>query len=460
MDMLSQLIHLSYQYGPFAFALIFLIVMARWGQKKYSEACRVPTATEKEKNLFLSYFVGVTVVGVSLVFVSVYWWWTHQPVYWYEGQIDELSETETIEGGSFFVKNEYYPQDKDDPAPRFRDVHFLVVQKEPFAEGQEIKLRYFRDRKLSKPLLLTVRSGERYAYALEYDEQQQRWLLKQRGRKSDPRVTFFRSAYAQPTSERQQVLPRAAPTSPLTLPRPNAPLAISKKSAATPEFELVARELQNPRTLVSSKVELLDKLQSASPVDYAELFSSNASRGEPLFVTLLDLTRHTDREIASKAGRIVAKAPLPVSYFSALLTSKDPNLRNEAMNQFRRLDPRYATTLLAELAKQRVDVAPLKKVLDDGGKWRLVVPTGTATGDRYYVKAEWDKTNSVSVQCVAKAFQKNVATGKDSQQNLEYMKARNIRLAFDSDKSEVLQFAAEVENCGAKATFVGYYPSK
>ena len=207
MNTLNQLTHLVYQFGPFAFALIFLFVMARWGQKKWAEANarKNPPATDAEKNTYRAYFVLVSFIGVVLVGISVYWWWTHQPIYLYEGQIEQVSETDTVEGTELYVRNDYYQQAPN--SPQIRDVHFVLIQKEPFIDGQEVSLRYFRDRRLAKPLVINLALNERPSFSLEYDESAQVWRLKKKGRTIVTGSNFISSAYAQSVKQVSPVPP-------------------------------------------------------------------------------------------------------------------------------------------------------------------------------------------------------------------------------------------------------------
>ncbi len=100
----------------------------------------------------------------------------------------------------------------------------------------------------------------------------------------------------------------------------------------------------------------------------------------------MDLTRHTDQEIASKSSRLLAKAPLPTDYFAAAIRSKDSGRLSEALNQFLRLDPKYAELVLSDLEKRKIDAARFKQVARDGNQWKLLAPTGTSSGDKYSIK--------------------------------------------------------------------------
>ena len=122
------------------------------------------------------------------------------------------------------------------------------------------------------------------------------------------------------------------------------------------------KELQAPGTLVSTKVGLLDTFGKLSREDMQHVFSAGAIRGqrlpEPVFVTLMDLTRHTDREISAKARKVLATAPLPVPYFWLAGLSTIQRCKSDALNAFIRLEPKYAESLSEALECEKIDSSP------------------------------------------------------------------------------------------------------
>lgn len=470
MNSISQLVHLSYQFGPFAFALIFLIVMARWGQKKWGEVCtrKKPAASDAEKSTYRFYFIGVTSVGVVLVGVSVYWWWTHQPIYLYEGQIETLAETDTVEGTNVYVRNEYYKQDPD--SPQFRDVHFLIKQTEPFEDGQDVNLRYFRDRRLAKPLRVKVALSERPTFSLEYDDTKDEWQLKRRAKPPAGKGTFISEVFAQSSRQVKATSPERVPfdgsiqtkMKSATLFTPFPENAAERDCVGLPagmvQGEALLLELQAPGTLVSRKVELLDELYKFSDKALQGAFFTRVALkqplSEPVFVTVMDLTRHTDKELSSKAKRVLTKAPLPTDYFHAAAVSKNAKCRTEALNMFLRLDPPYAYALIAELEKIKIDATVYKQLAREGDHWRLLVPTGTPAGDKYFMEAAWKEGDEAVRRCIS-----DISPLLDSAQR----RSPELRSPWSGstiDKAQIIRVADGLKKCGAKTKFVGFYALK
>src|SRR5581483_3056112 len=438
MDSITPLVHLAWQFGPFAFSLIFLIGLAMWGSKQWQQVITraSPPATDDEKNTYRRYFIAMSTVGVVLVGISVYWWWTHRPMYFYEGEIQGLSETDSVEGSALFVRNEYYRQDPS--SPQFRDVYFLIRQAEPFTDGQEITLRYFRDRRLAKPVVLKVALDARYVMALEYDGAKDQWELIRRTRLPSTSFSLIAPAFAQSTKE---IVPASASPA-ISIPAaddtsfdiPN--IYIPSTDAIFADY---AVELQDPKTLVSRKVEVLDWLRiHASRTNLSEMFELRPSdwQGikEPIFLTLLDLTRHTDKEIANKANILLARAPLPTNYFYEVATSGSSTDKAEAINDFLRLEPHYAEAVVKSLAARKVDVRAYTKFSEHSDDWKQLIPTGTASGDRYYMNVDWDTKN---YDCVYKQLSAivNAKTATKEWKPPE----KSPWLVFATDKTQIVK---------------------
>jgi len=468
---IDQLVHLAWQFGPFAFALIFLVGMAMWGQKIWEKVTtrKNPPAHEDEKNTYRFYFIAMTAIGVVLVGISVFWWWTHQPAYFWEGQIESLAETDTIEGKNIFVRNEYQQQAVG--SPQFRDVYFLIKQSKPFEDGQEIDLRYFRDRRLAKPLVISVAMNESPTFRLHYDDEKDEWQLVKRTRKAAAKkAEFFSQAFAQTNRAVIPVPSRPVEFPPRTFdgwktpppPPPSVDCAVSV--TISPALQVLVRELQAQNTLVSKKVILLDALSVASQEDFRSLFLlrkiSDETIPEPVFVTLMDLTRHTDKEVSSKARRVLTKAPLATDYFQTALVNSI-KCRADAINAFLRLEPKYAEAVLADLERRNTPTTIYRQVARDGS-WLPLVPTGTPAGDKYFVQAVWDSSGTNVAWCLEnplffKDLELQTPFGMSGGHHYE-ITATSPWLVATPDKARAVRAAGSMKRCGANVSFVGYYP--
>jgi hypothetical protein len=482
MNVTIQLTHLFYQYGPFALSLIILIIMARWGQSIWEKAnTRTPPASGGEKAVYAGVFIVLILFGLVLSAISVYWWWTHRPLYWYESQISELSETDTIEGDRLFVRNKYY---QHNAGPQFRDVHLLLVQSAPFVDGQKVVLKYSKDHERVMPLELLVTLNERTEFGIEFRDADKAWKLVRRGGSPSSLLesregrsaaslwaALLPAAFAQAPSNVKSITPSSP--SPMLIKQSvdvgkyqSVPIAktATRPTTWTSDLEPAVEALQDPAALVSTKLRALDKVTNASLADRGNLFNldfAEPSRvAEPAFLTIADMTRHTDQEVASKARWILSNSPLPALHFAELLESKSAARKSQAVKEFLRLDPQYAELVLKELNRRGVDASMLKQVAAPGDQWQLVVPTGTSAGDKYFVKADWDAKDTAAATCLSGVFPKdpNAAPGAKSEQLVGAQRVN--RYLADNDKNKALNLAAAIQKCGGKATFVGFYPGK
>lgn len=455
MNWLTQATHLVYQFGPFAFALLFLTYIPRWSQKRLQEAAtRNPPADALEKRTYLGYFIGTSLIGVVLVALSVIWWWNNRPLYIYEGSIEAVSELHSIDGSRLFTKNEYWAQDKDNP--QYRDVHFMIIQNEPFVDGQEISLRHRRGAS-QFPLVVKVKLDEKPKLGIVYDKKRERWALVRVSAAQGESPTDASDEAPKDAADQPKAVDEGGKGSWLQL----IPSAIAQDSRNMPvqstnidrplgDRGALLQAIHEAGTPIPRKIEALDKLRTIPRAELAQVInmSSSASK-EAVFVTLMDLTRHSDAELASKAGRVLSAAPLPTEYFARRIASRDEARIKEAAAQLLRVEPPYAERIIKELDKQRVDTSSLRRASGDGRR-KLLVPTGTVHGDRYYMKAEWNEDGSVS--CLDRALPSDLWTSLKG--------AGSGALLFGNDKSRMLQLASSFEKCAARATFVAYAPSR
>jgi len=477
MSAISQLTHLAYQFGPFAFCLIFLFYLAKWGHKIWSDAvARAPATGSAEKIVNGAVFIAMVVAGLALTGLSVQWWWNHRPIYWYESQISSLSETEVIEGDRIFVRNNYLRTSPG--APQYRDAHLLIFQNRPFVEGQKLSFKYTKDNTVAHQLDLEVKLDEKTEYAMEFAAS--KWKLKRLGataalidasatRGSRLAFDLMPSAYAQSAAggASRSIEPSKPPLGIFRLSdEVRAYHTLEnlkfKPAALVTSLEQVVEVLQSPHAQVSAKASALTELSKASVSERGDLFNIEIAKPtklvEPAFVTLSDLTRHTDQEIAAKARDILVRTPLPVRHFADLLSSKDAAQRGLAVKEYLRLEPQYADLLSKELIVHKVDVTLLGQVSISGSQWRLLVPTATTGGDKFFMKASWDSKQKGAANCLPDSVVRDLGIATSAKSEMQEGQARTTRIFGDADKAKILSIAAAVQNCGGNPEFVGFYP--
>ncbi len=143
--MLDSIARSAAQYGPFLFAVLFILIVTRTAHKYYQESNtrQQPPATEEEKATYRSYFTISIWVGIALTLVSIGWWIyvQMQGTNVYQIAINGLQPNET-------VSSNYYSMTKPEPtipgAVTLTDYLFMVVQNAPFKVGDKFEIYYFK----------------------------------------------------------------------------------------------------------------------------------------------------------------------------------------------------------------------------------------------------------------------------------------------------------------------------
>jgi hypothetical protein len=135
---------LAAQYGPFLFAMLFVLVVTRTARIYYRESnVRMPPASEEEKKVYQSYFTTSVWVGIFLTLLSIGWWiYVHLfgPSV-YQIAIVGLNSDETILS-DYFSKT--VPRPTVSGVDTVTDDFFIVAQDRPFKIGDKFKFYYFK----------------------------------------------------------------------------------------------------------------------------------------------------------------------------------------------------------------------------------------------------------------------------------------------------------------------------
>jgi len=142
---IEALTRLAEQFGPFLFALLFIIFVTRTAHGYYAGcmARTAPPPTEQETKTYRLYFISSFVVGIVVMTLSVGWWFYRQAKgnYVYQISILNLAPEEK-------VVSEYYSrtnirQSIPGIAPN-HDALFLIVRDKPYAVGQTLSFQYVK----------------------------------------------------------------------------------------------------------------------------------------------------------------------------------------------------------------------------------------------------------------------------------------------------------------------------
>jgi len=136
-SVVDDLVRLAEQFGPFLFAILFILVVTRTAHGYYRE-CNVrkdPPASEQERATYRLYFISSVWCGIIAMALSIGWWGYAQlkGTYVYQVAIVGLGDDEIIDA-DYFQKRIQRPSVPG--AIAIHDIYFLMVQDEPFKVGE------------------------------------------------------------------------------------------------------------------------------------------------------------------------------------------------------------------------------------------------------------------------------------------------------------------------------------
>lgn len=465
-EILKALVELSYQFGPFFFALLFLLWISRWGYKKYTETCvrLEPKASLDEIKTKKNYFKITTYFGLLLVLVSIYWWFQFRSMnHVFSGRVEGLKEYQETISSSLFIKS-VFQKSLIDGVPTPHQDHFIITKKGPFVNGETFDIGILIksiDGKSSLKLFEIEYSGQNYI-RLKYDVEAGTGdpILKpikcNSNKISFQKFSLIRAVYAGADSILKQIKKTTKETGNYYELKGTSSDEHTSDVPKSYNIDNAIETLQNERASVLEKINALNILLLSDK----KIFEENIyklSYPEPLILTVEDLKRHTDKEIAEKA-RILSKRTSLKAFVTKI--NRDSLLEQEdiekiilcldpdtGMNLLRTLvadnELNWAEELLGELEKQTKRFMPL-------------IPTGSTRGDRYYVKAEWDSDNKSIVECLTQLFNESLISNRTLEEEKKMMANRNERFVYWYSKNWARGIAKAINNCGANATFVGF----
>jgi hypothetical protein len=148
---IESVTRLAEQFGPFLFAILFILVVTRTARGYYVDCMTrtAPPSTDQEQKTYRLYFLCSVWVGIAAMTMSIGWWIYSQARgnHVYQFAIVNLGPDETILADYYF-KNSPHPT-VEGVAP-MHDAYFLVVQDRPFQVGDRIAFQYFKIPKVEK----------------------------------------------------------------------------------------------------------------------------------------------------------------------------------------------------------------------------------------------------------------------------------------------------------------------
>jgi hypothetical protein len=410
--------------APAFFALLYDFFITGSAIRRYYASCaRVdPPATPEERKTFRQYLIFSALVGLVFTSLAVGFFWTHQPVYRYGGTIH------AVLGGNRLWSNQVYVRDPFDPNDRNnfpRDIEFTAVQDRPFPPNRQFVVNFGVAGSTKVAVFAIPYDEQATDYVIEYDKNADAYVLKVLRAGALPvktsRFSLVSEAYAQ---EIRSTIIRGIN---IQLPIPALP---------PPSRRDLLDALQGSRNYVGKEIDALDALRAMSPAE-RDAFIAGEGPDEPEIVTLLDAMRHEDPQLSSKASAIVASTDI-AGLFKRKLADK--TTRAMYVAALLRIDPKTALAII-KAAPTASDLTAVRKRIESGAVPRLIRPTSSGEGDRYWLSASWSRSNAKAATCAA--------TTLGAQSTL----TPTSRQAFSYSKSWVLAGADVLERCGATPGF-------
>jgi len=447
----QQWSEIAFKYGPFAFAILFGFA-ALWLIRGARQVASSSQSAVKEQAR--TYWVMAAVATATcIIFAAVgtsYWLKINQSLNFFRGQIKDLAAYEQVGADEFYFRTELKQVWQGEAEP-LHNMHFVVIQRRPFALGQLFEVAYFKQGASKRTTLKLAYDGEAYpAYRIEYDEKSGAYELKKIARAAP-----VRTAHASPTSPfvaYAQTRPQSRPL------EPASPRVLRRVGQVLPGIEIgLVNLLQEPRTPVGAKIDAMDRLRG---LDLAGLkaYAAMITEREPFALTLIELTRHTDRELASKA-RILAERSGAEAALSRLMSCPEPRIHAAAEQAIFRLPPDEAQRILKQ-APSSARIHSLSTQVRSGEKQMMLTPVGSAEGDRYYVKASWNPTDEGTAGCLTELFNRELMASRSLEEERRLMSGRGERVAYWYTKEWAISMAEKIRDCGARASFPSPAPMK
>ena len=444
---LEQLSQLGLHFGPFFFSILFLIYINQRLYKNWDDSA----GSAREHTLRWVYVASIA-FSLVLVLIAVVWWLIQMPpMRTFQGKIVGLSQTQALWSDTLYFKDVHRPPWQSPSSlgegtiERVRSEEFLVARKRnlPFTEDHHFSLVFRGSDGNETDLRLRYCDGSQPEYRIIQSLE------------DGPIIDTETCALPQESEADDQT----AFWLPSLWPIANAAEAIDLPIAAEPSSLLasptvkqnIVSALQTERTDTPTKSQLLTYI--AQDEALLKRYLAEVTDKEPFVLTLLDLTRHTDGSLSSKADALLADFDLAL-YLTTLLNSKQydgESLVHEILAARRDVDtPKIAHDEL---------LAPLLAKTER----RTLVPTASPQGDRYYVRASWptDETRVETEACLTRAFNEELITTRTLNQEAALMSTLQAnRLVYWYSKEWAEYMAGRITECGAVASFTaGTAPS-
>ncbi|MDE0702324.1 MAG: hypothetical protein OXH59_01225 [Rhodospirillaceae bacterium] len=445
---IQNYVELAYVYAPYFFS-IMLFSMIIHAAMLHRKALKENILTIEIRVYFIvSVFAFFFVTGFGIIY------WSYDPprkhVRIFTGKITNVKNIELLSSEKIYFRSEYLPptrivavdskepeEDELNDKDRInRHEHFLIIKDGPFRERENFDIDYYKSGKKVAILTLEHLSENYLKYRIHYDSDEQKHYIEPVDHSSG--ILVIHSAFAQQKPE--------LPLNLQSLDISTEPLRIEN------EINDAVKFLQNERTGTVRKIEFLNRI-SRSDRSTVKRIIGRVTEKEPMFLTLLDLSRHTDEQISGIAMSLINQFDY-IPYIQRLFRSNDEKGRETALSVLSGFDDNQREQVLMATGLQN-------EYIRSRHLSRTLFPTGSMQGDRYYVKATWNSSFEKGssgegiFECLTHLFNEQLISNRNKEEERNIMKLRNgARYVYWYSKDWALFIADRIRNCGGNATFV------
>ncbi|UCE23687.1 MAG: hypothetical protein JSU74_10355 [Candidatus Zixiibacteriota bacterium] len=443
MDFVQLITELSYQYGPFLFAVLFTLVISKRARKAYHEVVTrsEPPATGEERTTYRRIYIGTFVFAVVLVIASVTWWMFNQTYHHvFIGSIVDLKDHEQVSSMEMYFRPILHPHLEQ--LPQMRDEEFVLVQDGSIPSTRMLDVYYSKGGGHIQKFEVCCKDGSGSKYRVVWSDSLHTNVLERISSTGEHASVSGNIVWAAEQGE-QSLFRHQVP--------------FRRDSSA--RFDPVT-VLQDERSDVGSKIVAIDRMLALDDDSLRIIARINTDK-EPMAQTLLDLTRHSDKELAYKA-RVLADERCDIEGILAeQLKSEDAEKSEQAQQILLRTDSAKASAILMAAeetgsVEDKQKIEQLKMQIQEGSKSAAVVPTASIDGDRYYVRATWEPSDTTVVDCLTELFNSEPGHNRTMEDEKAIMNDKSERIVWWYSKEWALWIAERIKECGGTAAFVGF----
>lgn len=440
---------LALRFGPFFFSLFFAIFFIPWAQKKYRIITEQvdPPPSERQRKIYAWYFIASGIFCVALIIICVIWWiFLQGSPKIISGVIEDVDDYVEISSPALYFRVVRYENTIS------KNYHFVYTYKsEALPDSFRLNITkmgsveespsYIKCREISK------NQKFQYKYNGEHDKHKVEALAEN---KNSIPLSFLNSAYA---------MYLEAPYS-KKLSKSHMLRSGNLKQEYIQELpcklKIIAR-LQNERTPVGEKIMIIDTLLSIEDNDSIIACLRYVSSKEPFLITLMDLSRHSDSELAYKVSRLIEPYPVEEILYEIISHENEKIKQDEILSRLPAQTVQEILELHHENGEGNLQLNYEADYQAEYLRQKLLYPTGSRKGDRYYVKASWNANDQSAFDCLSQLFKRELISDRTLEEEKAIMRKMGTeRYVYWYSKEWAMRIAEEIEACGGNAEFVSF----